>query len=171
MLQIFFIVSTSETIISSNPSEESNSAQKTGELQNIRASNRLNGKNYLKWSQIVRTYLKGKGRLNHLLGTWPETKDPAFEAWDEEDSMIMSRLWDSIDATISEHTRSVTHICSWLLQSKFGIIFSAHTRRLVMMLKCMRLRLKLEPLSKETSLSRNIQTCCKICGKNWTTTE
>lgn len=56
----------------------------------------------LKWSQIVRTYLKGKGRLNYLLGTGPETNDPAFEAWDEEDSMIMSWLWDSLDPTISD---------------------------------------------------------------------
>ncbi|EXC02059.1 hypothetical protein L484_024023 [Morus notabilis] len=99
---LFFIMSTSETTISSNPSEESDYVQKTGDLQNIRASNRLNGKNYLIWTQIVRTYLKGKGRLNHLLGKGPETKDIAFEAWDEEDSMIMSWLWDSMEPTISD---------------------------------------------------------------------
>ncbi|KAH7516297.1 hypothetical protein FEM48_Zijuj10G0120300 [Ziziphus jujuba var. spinosa] len=67
-----------------------------------KTSNRLNGKNYLKWSQIVRTYLKGKGRLGHLLGTRPAKEDPTFEAWDEEDSMIMSWLWDSMEPTISD---------------------------------------------------------------------
>ncbi|XP_044504086.1 uncharacterized protein LOC123224478 [Mangifera indica] len=97
-------MSASEITISSksNPSEESNYVQKIGDLQNIRASYRLNGKNYLKWSQFGRTYLKGKGRLNHLLGTGPVKDDPMFEAWDEEDSMIMSWLWDSMDPMISD---------------------------------------------------------------------
>ncbi|KAG0492319.1 hypothetical protein HPP92_005717 [Vanilla planifolia] len=62
-------MSASKVPVSTNHPEEMNSAQKTGELQNVRASNRLNGKNYLKWSQFIRTYLKGKGRLSHLLGT------------------------------------------------------------------------------------------------------
>ena len=93
-------MSTSQTTVTSSPSEEPNSIQKFGELLNIRASNRLNGKNYLKWSQIVRTYLKGKGRINHLLKPGPAKEDPTFGAWDEEDSMIMSWLWDSMEPTI-----------------------------------------------------------------------
>ena len=95
-------MSTSQTTVTSSPSEEPNSIQKFGELLNIRASNRLNGKNYLKWSQIVRTYLKGKGRINHLLRPGPAKEDPTFGAWDEEDSMIMSWLWDSMEPTISD---------------------------------------------------------------------
>ncbi|KAG0461572.1 hypothetical protein HPP92_021869 [Vanilla planifolia] len=95
-------MSASKVPVSTNQPEEMNSAQKTGELQNVRASNRLNGKNYLKWSQFIRTYLKGKGRLSHLLGTGPAENDPKFEAWDEEDSMIMSWLWDSMDPMISD---------------------------------------------------------------------
>ena len=39
------------------------------ELQNI---HRLNGQNYLKWSQLVCTYLKGKGKIRHLLGIGPK---------------------------------------------------------------------------------------------------
>ncbi|GAV81994.1 LOW QUALITY PROTEIN: UBN2_3 domain-containing protein, partial [Cephalotus follicularis] len=70
------------------------------DLQNSRATYRLNEKNYLKWSQFVKTYLKGKGRLNHLLGTGPKPGDPEFDVWDEADSMIMSWLWDSMDPTI-----------------------------------------------------------------------
>ncbi|GAV59099.1 UBN2_3 domain-containing protein, partial [Cephalotus follicularis] len=61
-----------------------------------------NEKYYLKWSQFVKTYLKGKGRLSHLLGTWLEPGDPEFGVWDEADSMIMSWLWDSLDPTISD---------------------------------------------------------------------
>lgn len=89
-------MSTSENTDTSNP------ISKTGDLQNIRVTYRLNGRNYLKWSQMVRTYLKGRGRLNHLLNTGPGKGDPAFESWDEEDSMIMSWLWDSMDPMISD---------------------------------------------------------------------
>ncbi|GAV66119.1 LOW QUALITY PROTEIN: UBN2_3 domain-containing protein, partial [Cephalotus follicularis] len=70
------------------------------DLQNIRATYRLNEKNYVKWSQFIKTYLKGKGRLCHLLGTGPKPGDPEFDVWDEADSMIMSWLWDSMDPTI-----------------------------------------------------------------------
>ena len=51
-----------------------------GELQNLQAAYRLNGKNYLKWSQLIRTFLKGKGKLSHLLGTGPKEGDPLFAA-------------------------------------------------------------------------------------------
>ena len=67
-----------------------------GEFQNLQAAYKLNGKNYLKWSQVVRTFLKGKGKLSHLLGTGPKPEDPRFDAWDEEDSMVMSWLWNSM---------------------------------------------------------------------------
>lgn len=41
----------------------------TGDLQHIQAAYRLNRKNYLKYSQLVRTFLEGKGKLSHLLST------------------------------------------------------------------------------------------------------
>ena len=66
-------------------SEEIIRPQHSGELQNIQAAYRLNGKNYLKWSQLVHTMLKGKGNISHLMGTGPKLGDPHFEAWDEED--------------------------------------------------------------------------------------
>ena len=49
--------------------DEVNSNQMTGDLQNVRANYKLNEKIYLEWSQFVKTYLKGKWRLNHILGT------------------------------------------------------------------------------------------------------
>ncbi|KAL5834282.1 hypothetical protein ACOSQ4_013779 [Xanthoceras sorbifolium] len=73
-----------------------------GELPNIQAAYRLNEKNYLKWSQLVRTHLKGRGKLSHLLGTGPKEGDPKFDAWDEEDSMVMSWLWNSMSPEISD---------------------------------------------------------------------
>ena len=61
-----------------------------GELQNLQATYQLNSKNYWKWSQLIRTFLKEKGNLTHLLGTGPKEKDPMFAAWDEKDSLVMS---------------------------------------------------------------------------------
>ncbi|GAV66127.1 UBN2_3 domain-containing protein, partial [Cephalotus follicularis] len=72
------------------------------DLQNVRATYRLHEKNYLKWSQFVKTYLKGKGRLNHLLRTGQKPRDPKFDTWDEADSTIMSWLWDLMDPAISD---------------------------------------------------------------------
>ncbi|XP_009798195.1 uncharacterized protein LOC107817595 [Nicotiana tabacum] len=74
----------------------------TGDLQNVQAAYRLNGQNFLKWSQFVRTFLRGKGKLSHLLGTGPSKEDPKFEAWDEQDSMVMSWLWNSMIPEISD---------------------------------------------------------------------
>lgn len=73
-----------------------------GELQVIQPAYRLDGKNYLKWSQLVRTFLKGKGKLSHLLGTGPKKGDAGFDAWDEADSMIMSWLWSSMSPEMSD---------------------------------------------------------------------
>ena len=52
-------------------------------------------------AQVVRTLLKGKGKLNHLIGPVPSEDDPKFIAWDEEDSMIMSWLWNSMQPETS----------------------------------------------------------------------
>lgn len=73
-----------------------------GDLQQVQAAYRLNGKNYLKWSLLVRTILNGKGKISHLLGTGPGSNDPDFNAWDEEDSMIMAWLWNSMSPEISD---------------------------------------------------------------------
>ena len=71
------------------PSNKVNSNQMMGDLQNVRASYRLNEKNYLKWSQFIKTYLKGKGRLSHILRIRPKKGDSMFEEWEKHDSMII----------------------------------------------------------------------------------
>lgn len=84
-----------------NPVDEV--VQKTQEeLQNINTAYRLNGKNYLKWSQLVGRTLKGKGKANHLTGDAPKEGDPKFTKWDEEDSMIMAWLWNSMIPEITD---------------------------------------------------------------------
>ena len=57
---------------------------------------KLNGGNYLQGSQLVNTYFKGNGKLSHLFGPTINKDDPNFVSWDEEDSQIMSWLWNSM---------------------------------------------------------------------------
>ncbi|XLR42331.1 hypothetical protein S83_026991 [Arachis hypogaea] len=50
----------------------------------------FDGRNYLQWSQLVRTTLKGQKKLNHLEGNTPAMIDPRYEACDDEDALIMT---------------------------------------------------------------------------------
>ena len=97
MFENFKIIPKEITTVNS----ENQTNQTTGELQNLQVSYRLNGRNYLKWSQIVKTFLKGNGKINQLLGVSPNPKDPKFTLWDEDDSMIMSWLWNSMMPKVS----------------------------------------------------------------------
>lgn len=92
----------SEVSQTSTQSEEPTVQTIPGDLQNILAAFRLNGMNYSKWSRFVRTFLKGKGKLGHHLGTGSKKGDPKFAAWDEEDSMVMSWLLNAMVPEISD---------------------------------------------------------------------
>ena len=45
--------------------------------------------------------IEGRGKLSHLLGTGPKKGDPKFETWDEQDSLLMSWLWNLMLPKIS----------------------------------------------------------------------
>ena len=79
-----FEISSRRTEIPSSIESDSAPVLATGELHNINNSYRMNGRNYLQWSQIVKTFLKGKGKLSHLDGTGPKFDHPKFGAWDED---------------------------------------------------------------------------------------
>ncbi|KAK8574583.1 hypothetical protein V6N12_062273 [Hibiscus sabdariffa] len=101
------IVETTGDSINSGASQEiqmsaENHSSSTGDLQNIQLAYRLNGINYLKWSLLVRTFLKGRGKINHLLGTGPKEGDPKYASWDEQDSLVMTWLWSSMLSEISD---------------------------------------------------------------------
>ena len=49
----------------------------------------------------MRKYLRGWGRLSHLIGPSPAPKDPKFNVQDEEDSMIIFWLCNSMQPKIS----------------------------------------------------------------------
>nr|GMD39400.1 Retrovirus-related Pol polyprotein from transposon RE1 [Ipomoea batatas] len=65
---------------------------------------KLNGQNYLQWSQFVLLFICGKGKDDYLTGTAakPETTEPGFRKWKIENSMIMSWLINSMNNDIGE---------------------------------------------------------------------
>ncbi|RDX75089.1 hypothetical protein CR513_45076, partial [Mucuna pruriens] len=48
----------------------------------------------------IRTTLKGRKKLSHIEGSRPPRDDPKFEAWDDEDSLIITWLWNSMTPEI-----------------------------------------------------------------------
>ncbi|RVW88523.1 Retrovirus-related Pol polyprotein from transposon TNT 1-94 [Vitis vinifera] len=65
---------------------------------------KLNGHNYLQWSQSVLLFICGKGKDEYLTGeaVMPETTEPGFRKWKIENSMIMSWLINSMNNDIGE---------------------------------------------------------------------
>ena len=60
---------------------------------------RLNGDNFLRWSQSVRMYLRGRGKIGYLTGDKVAlaSEDPLYTTWDAENSMVMTWLMTSMN--------------------------------------------------------------------------
>ncbi|RVW92973.1 Retrovirus-related Pol polyprotein from transposon RE1 [Vitis vinifera] len=65
----------------------------------------LNGDNFLRWSQSVRMYIKGRGKMGYLMGEKkaPAVDDPNYAIWDAENSMVMTWLVNSMEEDISSN--------------------------------------------------------------------
>ena len=63
---------------------------------------RLNGDNFLRWSQSVWMYIRGRGKMGYLTGEKkaPEVDDPNYAIWDAENSMVMTWLVNSMEEDI-----------------------------------------------------------------------
>ena len=77
-----------------------------GEYSTLHASFQLDGKNYVEWAEIVKISLKGRNKLNHILGLDPKKGEAGYDSWDVEDSRIKSWLWNSTQPKIAslQHT-------------------------------------------------------------------
>jgi len=66
---------------------------------------RLNGENFLRWSQSVRMYIRGRGKIGYLTGEKkePALEDPSHPTWDAENSMVMTWLVNSMEEEISSN--------------------------------------------------------------------
>lgn len=67
-----------------------------GELLEHSASIQDKWEELLQMPQLIRTILKGERKTSHLVGSRPKVGDPKFDVWDEEDSIIMAWLWNSM---------------------------------------------------------------------------
>ncbi|RVW77005.1 hypothetical protein CK203_036884 [Vitis vinifera] len=88
-------------------------SQQLGELQNIQAAYRLNGKNYLKWSQLVRTVLKGKWKISHLIGRdnqWKENKDNLWCTYCKKPRHTKEKCWKLNDSGATDHITSKSQL-------------------------------------------------------------
>lgn len=66
---------------------------------------KLNGHNYLQWSQSMMMFICGKSKDDHLTRavTIPKKEDPAFKVWKSEYNMVMSWLINSMTNEIGEN--------------------------------------------------------------------
>ncbi|XP_015061344.1 uncharacterized protein LOC107007297 isoform X2 [Solanum pennellii] len=65
-------------------------------------SHRLNGKNYLEWTQSVKLVIDRHGKLGHLTGETkkPEVGDPKMNSWRLENSLVIAWLINSMEPVI-----------------------------------------------------------------------
>ncbi|XP_073064013.1 uncharacterized protein [Primulina eburnea] len=65
---------------------------------------KLNGQNYLEWSQSVKLAIDGRGKLGYLTGETkePESKYPSYILWRSENSLVMAWLLNSMDTSIAK---------------------------------------------------------------------
>ena len=72
---------------------------------NLRITTTLfNGTNYLSWSKSATLFLKSKGKIGYVNGTITSLsmRDPEFDKWDQENSLVISWLLHSMISEIGE---------------------------------------------------------------------
>ncbi|KAK3021699.1 hypothetical protein RJ639_046549 [Escallonia herrerae] len=66
---------------------------------------KLNGLNYLQWSQSVFMFISGKGKEDYLTGTieTPSKDDPNYKKWNSENHIVMSWLINTMNLEIGQN--------------------------------------------------------------------
>ncbi|KAG6480435.1 hypothetical protein ZIOFF_063935 [Zingiber officinale] len=79
---------------------------------------RLNGDNFLWWSQSVRMYIRGQGKTGYITSDKkaPALNDPLHVTWDAENSMVMTWLVNFMEEDIS-----INYMC-YPMQKIYGIM-------------------------------------------------
>ncbi|RVX14379.1 Retrovirus-related Pol polyprotein from transposon RE2 [Vitis vinifera] len=92
--------STSDIIISSSSSSHQ---METSHLPIT--THKLNGQNYLQWSQSILMFVRGKEKDDYITGASaaPETTASTYKKWIAENNMVMSWLVNSMTADIGEN--------------------------------------------------------------------
>ena len=66
---------------------------------------KLNGDNFVRWSQSVRMYIRGREKTGYITGDTPAPlqEDPNYAKWDAENSMVMTWLVNSMEEEIGSN--------------------------------------------------------------------
>jgi len=62
---------------------------------------KLNGSNYLLWTQAFRIFIRAQNKLAYLLHDPPTTSDPTYMTWLTRDYSMMLWLLNSLEKKIS----------------------------------------------------------------------
>ena len=94
------------------------------------------------------------------MGTGPKPGDPRFEAWDEEDSMIMAWLWNSM-------TPKIRDTCMFLATTKdiWDAIQQTYSKAREAA-QVYEVKVKTIATKQEVKQLLNISINSKLCGKN-----
>ena len=67
-------------------------------------TSKLNGNNFMEWSQSAQIFVKYKSKMKYILGTSPQSSGdgPKYENWKVESSKVMSYLLHSMQLEISK---------------------------------------------------------------------
>ncbi|RVX04556.1 Retrovirus-related Pol polyprotein from transposon TNT 1-94 [Vitis vinifera] len=92
--------STSDIIISSSSSSHQ---METSHLPIT--THKLNGQNYLQWSQSILMFIRGKEKDDYIIGASaaPKTTTSTYKKWIAENNMVMSWLVNSMTTDIGEN--------------------------------------------------------------------
>ena len=92
----------------SSYSDQAATLPTSGNSENIAlliTSHKLNGQNFLQWSQSVRMFICGTGKEDYLTGEIPILKndDSGYKKWKAENHQLMSWLINSMNVDIGEN--------------------------------------------------------------------
>ncbi|CAN1836103.1 hypothetical protein LINPERHAP1_LOCUS34642 [Linum perenne] len=90
-----------KTASSSAPSSSVHHESFTGPL----VLHKLDGKNYLQWSQSIQMHVAGRGKIGYLTGTAekPSESEASYQTWYENDNLVRSWLITSMQTNIGEN--------------------------------------------------------------------
>ncbi|CAH9120755.1 unnamed protein product [Cuscuta epithymum] len=92
------------TSSSSTETPQSSSTINSDHFSTQITNHKLNGQNYLQWSQSVRMFICGKSKEDFLsITAAPKEDDPSFKSWKANNNMVMSWLINSMTPDIGEN--------------------------------------------------------------------
>ncbi|XP_071727448.1 uncharacterized protein [Rutidosis leptorrhynchoides] len=77
-------------------------------MTSLKININLNSQNYALWSRMMKVAIgvESKGLLNHLTSNGPETDEPSYNQWEQEDLVVFSWLIQNIDPNLASDLTS-----------------------------------------------------------------